>query len=76
MRKPLRGEHYCYIANSWFEISMTEWCDDLTDEARWRVGNVFFTLEQVQQAREEIKKALNNFHQLDRIGYMVDLSEK
>jgi hypothetical protein len=75
MRKPLRGECYCYLVNSWFEISMTEWCDDLTDEARWRVGNVFRNLDQAQRARAEIKKVLDNFHQLYGIDYIAGLPE-
>ena len=58
MRKPLRGECYCYLSNSWFEISMTAWCDDLTDEARWRAGNVFSSLEQAEQARGQLQRLL------------------
>jgi hypothetical protein len=61
-RKPQRGDDYWYLSNSLFVISSAQWDDDGTDEARWSVGNVFVSHEQAEQAQDQIKDLLTNFH--------------
>jgi hypothetical protein len=60
--RPQRGDVYWYLSNSLFDINRAQWDDDGTDEGRWRVGNVFGSLEQAERARKKITEVLLNVH--------------
>ena len=61
-RRPQRGEVYWYLSNSLFDINQAQWDDDGTDAGRWRIGNVFGSLEHAERARAKLTEVLLNFH--------------
>jgi hypothetical protein len=53
-RRPQRGEHYWYLSHRVFDMNRTPWDDDGTDEGRWRLENIFVSLEHVEQACNKV----------------------
>ncbi|MBR9961689.1 hypothetical protein [Anaerostipes sp. Marseille-Q3525] len=53
VNKPQISERYFYISDGVIVESM--WANDHLDEARWELGNVFFTEEEAEFAREKKK---------------------
>lgn len=53
VKKPQISERYFYISDGVIAESM--WTNDHLDEARWELGNVFFTEEEAEFAREKKK---------------------
>ena len=53
VKKPQISEGYFYISNG--IIAESIWTNDHLDEARWELGNVFFTEEEAEFAREKKK---------------------
>lgn len=53
VKKPQISEGYFYISNG--VIAESIWTNDHLDEARWELGNVFFTEEEAEFAREKKK---------------------
>lgn len=53
VKKPQISEGYFYIING--VIAESIWTNDHLDEARWELGNVFFTEEEAEFAREKRK---------------------
>lgn len=53
VKKPQISERYFYISDGVIVESM--WANDHLDEARWELGNVFFTEEEAEFAREKKK---------------------
>ena len=53
VKKPQISEGYFYISNG--AIAESIWTNDHLDEARWELGNVFFTEEEAEFAREKKK---------------------
>lgn len=54
VRKPRQSEEYFCISNDGAVIQSI-WTNDHLDEARWELGNVFFTEEEAEFAREKRK---------------------
>ena len=54
VRKPRKSEEYFCISNDGAVIQ-SRWTNDSLDEARWELGNVFFTEESAWLAREKKK---------------------
>lgn len=53
VNKPQISEGYFYISNG--IIAESIWTNDHLDEARWELGNIFFTEEEAKFAREKRK---------------------
>ena len=53
VNKPQISERYFYISDGVIAESM--WTNDHLDEARWELGNIFFTEEEAKFAREKKK---------------------
>lgn len=53
VNKPQISERYFYISDG--VIAESVWTNDHLDEARWELGNVFFTEEEAEFAREKRK---------------------
>jgi hypothetical protein len=62
-RRPQRGDVYWYLSKSVFDINRAQWDEDGTDEGRWRVGNVFLSLEHAEHARNTITAVLLSLYQ-------------
>ena len=54
VKKPQESEEYFCISNDGAVIQ-SRWTNDSLDEARWELGNVFFTEESAWFAREKKK---------------------
>lgn len=53
VKKPQISEGYFYISNG--VIAESIWTNDHLDEARWELGNIFFTKKEAEFAREKRK---------------------
>lgn len=54
VKKPRESEEYFCISNDGAVIQ-SRWTNDSLDEARWELGNIFFTKKEAEFAREKRK---------------------
>lgn len=52
VKKPQQSEHYFYIDDDG-EVIESRWTNDYADKGRWELGNIFFTEEEAEFAREK-----------------------
>jgi hypothetical protein len=61
--RPKKGEAYWMIQNDG-DVETHQYADDTYDDKKRDFGNCFKTREQAEQARDDIKKLLDNVHRL------------